>query len=235
MVTATEKYCVLNDYGDLLIPTSGIHGGDISSQRIDALDEACLDFIKKSVTENSTPRIAIDIGGGLAAQSKRMASAEASVYMIDLTDQQENIDRFNRTSNCVPIRFLCSDIRRLNLSMFGTNIGVIYSQRMLSCIEYSEANALLTELYTRCKPFAHCFISTGGIASEIGQTYSARNAPMDLRWATIAPAMAEKHQMYSPECLYTEAELRELLINCGFTIVESWTSPFGNPKIICRK
>jgi hypothetical protein len=41
--------------------------------------------------------------------------------------------------------------------------------------------------------------------------------------------------MYAPECLYREHELAELVAAPGFTVVKSWCSPFGTPKIIANR
>ena len=52
----------LNVYGDNLIDTTGRHGADISSQRIDDLDVAALLY---AIRERDRPGVAIDLGCGI--------------------------------------------------------------------------------------------------------------------------------------------------------------------------
>src|SRR5437868_7122444 len=135
----------INDHGDVLIRTTGLHGGDISSQRVDDLDQACLEFLALPQFAGATP-VAIDVGGGLGGQSSRMAQHGAEVWMIDLTDQSENISTFNAVLGRQGIRFFQSDARTCDISEAGP-IDVVYSQRMLSCIPYSDARLLMRRIY----------------------------------------------------------------------------------------
>lgn len=84
----------LNLYGDELIPTTGKHGSNISEQRIDELDQACLDFVKSRCVAKEPCQV-IDVGGGSGAQSKRIALLGASVLLVDLTDQEKAMQDFN--------------------------------------------------------------------------------------------------------------------------------------------
>jgi len=60
----------INLYGDEYIPTTGAHGVNISQQRIDELDQACLDHISKLAIQYPNRRIqAMDIGGGAAIKA----------------------------------------------------------------------------------------------------------------------------------------------------------------------
>lgn len=224
---------VINDHGDVLVQTTGLHGGDISSQRIDDLDHACLDFLDSRQFAGGVP-VAIDVGGGLGGQSKRMAQRGAQVFMIDLTDQFENINSFNARTGRTGIRFVQSDVRDFDISS-AAPIDIVYSQRMLSCIPYADAHLLVRRFYEASRRGAHGFISAGGLCTEVGKSYPGRGIPVDRRWAVPAPEMAAKHQMFAPECLYSVEELANLLVSCGFKIVRKWTSPFGNPKVICQK
>ncbi len=225
-----DHQTAINDHGDVLIPTTGQHGGDISSQRIDDLDQACLDFLEGVGTASK----AVDIGGGLGGQSKRMAERGADVFMVDLTDQSENIAAFNARLGRIAIRVTQSDARDFDIASLGP-LNVIYSQRMLSCIPHGDAKNLMQKIYEASCSGSHGFISAGGLFTEVGRSYPGHGVPIDRRWAIPNQHMAAKHQMFAPECLYSEEELAELLRSCGFSIVRRWTSPFGNPKVICRR
>ena len=80
----------LNLYGDRLVATSGRHGGDIASQRIDELDRACLEFCL-----SLGPGVAAaDIGCGLGAQGFRLAALGAAVTLCDPLDISVHVGRF---------------------------------------------------------------------------------------------------------------------------------------------
>jgi uncharacterized UPF0146 family protein len=224
----------LNAYGDRLLPTTGRHGGDISSQRIDELDGACLDFVRELREKGIVPT-AIDIGGGNGAQSRRMAELGAAVVLVDLTDQHDNISSFNQSIGHEAIRFYQDDIRTIDIASFSSFFHLIYSQRMMGCIRYDELGELFRALYRWAMIGARCFVSAGGLDTEVGQDYPHRNFPVADRWSPIAPKMASKHQIFAPQCLYRDKEFADLIFASGFSVVRRWTSPFGNPKVIAEK
>jgi hypothetical protein len=65
-------------------------------------------------------------------------------------------------------------------------------------------------------------------------SYSGRDKPVEDRFAPFAPDMAARHGVYAPECRYREKELREMVEKAGLAVERSWTSAFGNPKIVAR-
>ncbi|MDD4616694.1 MAG: class I SAM-dependent methyltransferase [Alphaproteobacteria bacterium] len=220
----------LNQYGDVVIPTTGCHGSDISTQRMDDLDRNCLSFIKKRLSEDAASFIAVDIGGGSGAQSKRMAELGANIFFVDLSDQAEAIEAFNAHLGRAAIKFYRGDVREI--SSWPSNIGCVYSQRMLNYLPYRDALALLTRLKTIVLPQTKFFLSTGGLDTEYGAQYADRGKPIEERFTVLPPAMANKHNITSPICLYTEDELKHLVERAGLSIDHSWTSPFGNPKVV---
>jgi len=106
---------------------------------------------------------------------------------------------------------------------------------MLSCIRYQEAHDLISKISNVCSREAYFFISAGGLHTEVGREYSDRALPIEARWGKTSPEMAQKHQLFAPECLYAEEDLVALLTSCGLEVVRAWTSEFGNPKAICRR
>lgn len=224
----------MNLYGDRLVPTTGFHGSNVSSQRIDELDTACLDFIRQRMEERGR-LAAIDIGGGNGAQARRMAELGATVTFVDLTDQRQAIDAFNHALGRRAIDFHQVDIRSLDLAALAPPFDVIYSQRMMGCIRHADLRRLLKSLFEHATAGARCFVSASGLDTEYGATYPHRDLPVEERFAPIAQELAAKHQMYAPECLYREHELVELVAACGFTLITSWRSPFGTPKVIAER
>ena len=223
----------LNVYGDNLSPTTGKHGSNISEQRIDELDKACLDFVKTRVAETGSCQ-AVDIGAGSGAQSKRMAELGAVVLMIDLTDQKQAIAAFNAGLSREAIHFIQSDVRELASGDWPNKIDCVYSQRMLSAIPYIEALKLLHTLKSRAAAGAHFFLSAGGLDSEYKEGYPDAEKPVEERWAKLAPAMGEKHNVLIPQCLYHADDLNHLLEKAGLTVLRSWTSAFRNVKAVAR-
>jgi cyclopropane fatty-acyl-phospholipid synthase-like methyltransferase len=222
----------MNLYGDTLIPTTGIHGGDISSQRSDELDLDCLRLVEKRArVELSTN--ALDLGGGLGAHSKRMARLGANVVLIDLTDQSDNIKQFNAEKGHDAIHFYQWDVRDFKFSNEVANFDLVYSQRMLSCIRYHEAESLICRVREVCSPSVQYFLSAGGLSSEIGRSNTHCEMPIKNRWGFASGDLAHRHQILAPECPYSEDEFVCLLKSCQLTVVRSWTSPSGNPKAIC--
>jgi uncharacterized UPF0146 family protein len=225
---------ILNPLGDRLLSTTGRHGGNVSSQRVDELDLLSLEFAKKQVKAGGTSLV-IDIGGGDAAQSKRFAELGADVLLVDLTDQSENIASFNRKMGKLAIRFYQADATKFEFEKDIRNVNVLYSQRMLGCIKYNEALELLQSLFEITVPTGRCFLSTGGLNTEVGLDYPHRDLPVSQRWAPPGRAMGEKHEMFAPQCLYLESEFVDLVRSIGFVVLKSWTSLFGNPKLVARK
>jgi acetyl-CoA acetyltransferase len=71
----------LNACGDVLIRTTGRHGGDISSQRMDDLDIAALAYALQ--LKGTAPGAAIDLGCGQGMQGLRLAALGLDTLLID--------------------------------------------------------------------------------------------------------------------------------------------------------
>jgi 2-polyprenyl-3-methyl-5-hydroxy-6-metoxy-1,4-benzoquinol methylase len=164
-----------------------------------------------------------------------MAKLGASVYMVDLTDQLANIENFNTQIGRKAITFRQLDVRELKFANVEQRFDVIYSQRMLSCIRYAEARELISKILEVSSTDAHYFVSAGGLNTEIGRQNPHRRMPVEQRWAIASAEVSAKHQVAAPECPYTVEELVQLLESCALAVVRSWTSEFGNPKVICKR
>ena len=223
----------INQYGDKLAPTTGKHGSNISEQRIDDLDQACLTFVKERIAQG-LPCQAVDIGCGSGAQSKRMADLGASVFMADLTDQQQLAAAYNAKAGRVALRFIQRDIREIMPETWPQTLDCVYTQRMLGALPYRDALQLMTFLKSRAAPDAHFFVSASGYDAEYQNGYPDKDKPVEERWALLDPAIGAKHNVLIPQCLYRASELAQMLEKAGLTVERFWTSPFGNPKVIAR-
>ena len=222
-----------NIYGDRFIPTTGFHGTNISQQRMDKLDMACLSFIEDRLS-NGIPLQAIDLGGGAGAQSKRMARLGAYVILIDPSTTPIEIEAFNVEEKTGKITLLNYDVRHIPDEDIPPKIDCFYSQRMINYIPYEDALRLLCSFKKKSPATAKFFISSGGIETEYGQTYLERDRPIEQRFGPLSEEMSNKHAINAFVCLYREEELSDLLKKSGLKILDSWTSTFGNPKIIAQ-
>jgi SAM-dependent methyltransferase len=218
----------LNLYGDRLVPTSGRHGGDIASQRIDALDSACLEYC----VALGAGVAAVDIGCGLGAQGFRLAALGAAVTLCDPVDISARVAQFNALISASPVRFLQCDARQLTAADFGQPLGIVYSQRSLHYLRFGEARALLETLRDVCRPDARCFISASGIDTELGDGYAGAASDVAERMAPLAPEMAAKHGVHDDICLYSLEDLARLGETAGLQVLSVTASAFGNKKAI---
>ena len=220
----------LNLYGDALVPTSGRHGGDISSQRIDALDAACLEYYQSLGAAAS----AVDIGCGRGAQGFRLAALGASVTLCDPVDIAARVSRFNGLFPANPVRFLQCDARDLSASDFAQPLDIVYSQRAIHYLRFAEARALLETLRGVCRPHARFFISASGVDTELGDGYAGAASDVAERMAPLSPAMAAKHGVHDEICLYSQDNLARLGEAAGLEVISVTASEFGNKKAVFR-
>lgn len=225
----------LNIYGDANIPTTGAHGANISQQRIDRLDEECLIFVTDVIRQHKEEGIhAVDIGGGSGRQSMRLARLGAEALLIDLSDQEHSINKFNQEGSRGKIRFLRRDMQEVTDAEWPAKIDCIYSQRAMNYVPYNVALDILSQLRRRASDHARLFLSMGGLETEYGRCYMARDLPIEKRFGKLSPDMAAAHGIHADICLYRESELVELVKAAGFTPITSWASDFGSPKIIAK-
>jgi SAM-dependent methyltransferase len=218
----------LNLYGDRLVATSGRHGGDIASQRIDDLDRACLEFCLAGRPGAS----AVDIGCGLGAQGFRLAALGAAVTLCDPVDISARVGQFNALFPAAPVRFLQRDARDLSAADFDQPLDIVYSQRAIHYLRFDEARALLERLRGVCQPHARFFISASGIDTELGDDYAGAAPDVCERMAKLAPAMAAKHGVHEEICLYALDDLARLGDEAGLDVISVTASAFGNKKAI---
>jgi cyclopropane fatty-acyl-phospholipid synthase-like methyltransferase len=218
----TEKW---NMHGDVFRPAGEGRGVDISHQRQDELDIACLDFIREHVKTGENVS-AVDLGGGFGAHSLRMAEAGATVTMVDSGGAF--------TAHHPAVRLLQKDFREVKADDIPQAFQVLYSQRAIHYIRYAEALELLKRLASPMVPDGRAFISAAGYDTEYGKTYPDRDKPVEQRFARVMPDMAEKHDIRQPIVIYTEGDMKRLLEEAGFRDVRTSVSAFGNIKAMAR-
>ncbi len=218
----------INIYGDEFVPTLQGYGNDVSSSRIDDLDRNCLDYAAKLVVKHKeTGKIvrALDLGGGLGGQSKRLALLGADVTFVDLGNRRDAIDNFNKSHKGPPITFIQQNMRDYE----GCPFDIIYSQRAIQYLRFDEAKTMLSRLFS-LSPEAHVFISAVGLNADDGIDYPDRDKPIHKRFSLLRKDLAEKLQATEPMALYSKEDLSRLLEETGVRDISVWLSASGNVK-----
>lgn len=221
----------INAFDDVVIKTTGDHGGDISSQRFDILDRKSLKYVinkDKDVT-------AVDIGCGLAAQGLRFSLVGSDVTLIDIMDLSNRVSVLNNLFEMVQMDFLNKDVRNISLNDLPMNIDLIYSQRFIHYLTFNEAKEAIKMVSERVKPGGRIYISASGLQTELGEGYPDNNELPENRYSCLKPSVAEKHDIHNQVCLYEKEDMNELLSVAGFEPIDVFASEFGNIKGIGRK
>lgn len=219
----------LNRYGDDIIRTTGEHGADISSQRMDALDEAALrhalDMRDSSVT-------AIDIGCGLGVQGIRFGLMGVETTFVDIMDISPRIEVLREAFDICELHFVNKDAEQVTADDLPSRIGTAYSQRFIHYLQFEAAVDLLDQIAERMVRDGRVFISASGLYSELGAGYPHREQPLKNRFAKLIPEMRAKHDIRDRICLYTTDDMERLLTVSGIEPVRVDRSAFGNIKAI---
>ena len=221
----------LNCYGDAVVQTTGLHGVDIASQRLDDLDKESI----REVLSLENPQIAcIDLGCGLGWHAARLALLGADVHTFDLLPESDLLTAL-RENTPLLLSHWVGDLRRLKLQDLPEHVDMAFSQRFIHYLTYSEANQLIQTVAKRSSPASHFYLSASGLNSELGRDYSAASCEISDRFVALSYDMQRKHEILKPVCLYTEMELAELMESNGYVTCKVWKSTFGNIKGVFKK
>jgi hypothetical protein len=222
----------LNVHGDRLVPTTGSHGADIASQRLDGLDRAALRHALAVKVTEEMPATALDLGGGRGMLALRLAALGLDTLLVDRLPREQTVLGQPGLADWLPLRHLARDARALRADDLPENLAVCCSQRFIHYLRHGEALALLALVRSRMRPDAKLFLSASGLDSELGQGYAGRGVALTARHAVLAPAMADKHGIHEPVCLYAPDELKALGEAAGFHCERVFESTFGNVKAV---
>lgn len=219
----------LNLYGDDVVRTTGRHGADISSQRLDDLDRAALrhalDTLDRSVS-------AVDIGCGLGAQGVRFGLLGVETTLVDVLDISARIESIQAAFEICDLNFVNADAQELDLDDLPVRIGTAYSQRFVHYLEFDDAVELLRTIVERMDDAGRFFVSASGLHTELGDGYPHADRPLEDRYAKLHPEMRKKHDIRDPICLYTVEDMRALFSASGIRTIRIERSKFGNVKAV---
>ena len=103
----------INLYGDKLLGTSGRHGADISSQRMDELDRTTIVFAAQMEDRECT---AVDLGCGSGAHGLRLAALGLKSILIDQLPIEQTVLGMDGLVKLLPLSYL---------SLFGIKAPLI--------------------------------------------------------------------------------------------------------------
>ena len=222
----------LNNNGDKLIKTTEENGSDISSQRIDELDQKSLfHAVNISRKDNSS---AVDLGSGLGSQGIRFANLGINTTLIDKLNIKTTIENIKQVNPHInqEIKYINKNIKNLTEHDLSQNLDIIYSQRFIHYLTYEKAEEILSLLFNHMSKDGKMYLSASGLNSELSKGYVDKNKNIKNRYGKLSNKMANKHNIKSPVCLYSKKELKTLLEKIGFTVDEIYTSEFGNIKSV---
>lgn len=217
----------LNRYGDAYRPTTGAHGADIASQRVDALDLACLAFCAEHANSGRT---AVDLGCGAGAQSLRLALLGLRVVAVDLARPERMLAFADAFIGPDAVRFAAVDMAETSTAEAATDVICVYSQRALHFLRFDAAAQAMAAWARAANPEARFFLSVSGMGSELSDGYAAGDAPLEARFGPLAADRARAHGVHAPVCLYAPDDLAALARRAGLRVLDLWESPFGNVK-----
>jgi hypothetical protein len=220
----------LNLYGDRLVPTSGSHGADISSQRFDDLDRLALKAVLES--DGQMP-VALDVGCGSGIQGMRMSLLGATVHLFDLVDISDRISAFRAFIPLSSVSFHHGPATMMIKSQkWADGIDIFYSQRTLHYLPFAEAVELLGASASHGRKGMKFFLSASGMRSPLGERYEGKDQPLEARFGHLVSEIADDHQIHERVCLYTEEDITTLAKAAGLQVLKVWSSAFGNVKAV---
>lgn len=222
-----------NELGDEIITTTGSHGVDVSSQRLNNLDKTGLRYaLGLDLYEES--HSAVDLGCGLGSQGVRFSLLGMDTTLIDIHDISDRVDLLSDLFSLGDLQFTQTDARELQPDDLPDGISLLHSQRFIHYLTFEEARDLCTLLADRMAPSGRVFISASGLHSELGDGYPDRDVALEDRYSKLSPTMAERHDIRDPVCLYAKEDMERLLSESGFQMCEFLPSDFGNVKAIAE-
>jgi len=220
----------INEYGDTLIENKGM-GSDIASQRMDALDNICVEHA--IIACNKGNFSFIDVGCGRCACVNRIQEVTAE-YNVKRNLDAIDIGDFS-SSTVKDVKYIQGDMIT-ELGKYEQNsIDIIYSQRTIHYLPYSQALLFLEQCNRILKSGGILIISASGITSELSMEYEHKKFAIDKRFTYLSDLMQEKHGIREKVCLYDMSELEKLINETGLTTQFLNKSDFGNIKAVGKK
>lgn len=206
-------------------------GVDVGSARLDDLDRQVLTYVEMR-TKQGLPTTVLDVGCGAGGLALSLARVGAVVTALDIDDYAEVIS-VKAEALSLPasnVIFVQSDMVSF-LTQPTAVFDCVVLQRVLHYLPYDEARKVLIKLAERTTML---YMAVTGITTAIAKHYSVLELPIDQRFEILDAAGKELFSITAPVCLYSEAEIKQLLVEAGWHVTWSQVSDFGNIKIVAQ-
>ncbi len=209
------------------------YGVDVGALRIDDWDKLLLSEVAHTVSTGTIVSV-LEIGCGAGAQAVRLAEAGAVVDAIDIADYKKDVFRRAQSSGVSDrVTFTQADMRLFLEEKVSSSLYTFASiQRVFHYVPYDDAKKFLERLRL-CTQQA-LYLSVTGTTTAIAKYYVQKNEPLLLRWGMLDKEGQQVFSIHEPLCLYSEAEILELLTETGWEVIRHRVSDFGNIKIVAR-
>ncbi|MFM2339752.1 MAG: hypothetical protein RLZZ360_388 [Candidatus Parcubacteria bacterium] len=201
------------------------YGVDVASTRLDDLDKRVLADVRERIGRVEEVSV-LDVGCGQGGLALVLTQAGAIVTALDIPDYSSAFQ--NETA--ATIEFVQADVREW-IQNNTVQFDMVVLQRVLHYLPNHEAKKLLRALRDVT---ATLYLSVTGTTTAIASHYDKVHELIERRWGVLDTVGQELFSITAPVCLYSKEELLELLKDCGWEVVWSRVSDFGNIKVVAR-
>lgn len=192
----------------LALPTNGRRGVCVAFFDPDELDYAALEFAKQLKNNAADNEIiyAADVGcSSYFPQAIRFAQMDLRVDAFDIESPIPEYHTINHELNG-KINYFQANLR-LPLEQKNHRYSIVYSNRFMSHLTFSEAKNILHYFIQHATKNCRFYLSFGSLTSYQKDDYSDGCKPVEERFARISGELATKHQLMEPVCLYTKDDI----------------------------
>ncbi len=210
-------------------------GIDVGSYRVSSLGKEALRFALSGV---SPSKVYVEIGPGKGRLAVIFALLSFRCHLYD--SDPSLIEHYRSLTRCFGVEgqlfFNLQDVRTLRYRDLPEGIGVFVAERVLHHLKFSESVRVLKILRNRMLPGGRVFLSLSGLNSPIGKGYPHANLPVEERYSSLSPDVANKFKITGKVCLYTPEDVRRLMEEVGgFREVIVRLTDFGNVMTVYER
>ena len=202
------------------------YGVDITSRRLDDLDELLLRDLEEYKNRTGSEVMVLDAGCGEGGLSSVLLEAGYSVDGVDVMEMEPAVFAGKKYAKG---RFFAADIRDfLAGEQESSSYTVIVLQRIIHYMPYRAAVMVLK----KCLERSECgiYVSFSGLESEIAKHYAHKDFPIENRFAVLSEVGQQTFSITEPLCLYSKDDVQCLITELDCRCEYFRTSAFGNHK-----